>query len=129
MSDKLGIKVRSIEINLPQRCAAHIASATDLNESMELGRTAVRKAINGTTGEMAIITRTSNTPYSVVYDSADISQIANEVKSVPRNFINEAGNNVTQEMIDYLSPLIMGESEVEYENGLPKYLTLEHLYK
>ena len=129
VSDKLGIKVRSIEINLPQRCAAHIASATDLNESMELGRTAVRKAINGTTGEMAIITRTSNTPYSVVYDSADISQIANEVKSVPRNFINEAGNNVTQEMIDYLSPLIIGESEVEYENGLPKYLTLEHLYK
>ncbi len=128
VADKLGVKVRSIEINLPQRCAAHLSSATDLAESVMLGRTAVQAAAKGTTGEMAIITRTSDAPYTVSYATEDIAKIANEVKAVPRNFINEAGNNVTDEMVTYLKPLIIGEPEIHFENGLPKYLSFKHLY-
>ncbi|MCR5144452.1 MAG: 6-phosphofructokinase [Lachnospiraceae bacterium] len=128
VKDKLGVKVRSIEINLPQRAAAHLASATDIEESMKLGEIAVEKAMSGTTGEMAIIIRENNSPYTVSYDSADISKIANEVKSVPAEYITESGNNVTQEMIDYLSPLIVGETKLSYSGGLPNYLSLEHLY-
>lgn len=129
IADRLGIKVRSIEINLPQRCAAHLSSATDLAESAELGKTAVKKALQGVTGHMAVIKRTSDTPYTVAYDTANIAEIANEVKSVPRSYINEAGNYVTEEMLTYLRPLIAGESEVTYQKGLPQFASFEHLYK
>ncbi|MCR5453268.1 MAG: 6-phosphofructokinase [Lachnospiraceae bacterium] len=129
VGDKLGVKVRSIELNLPQRCAAHIASETDLNESVNLGKTAVKKALSGVTGHMSTITRTGNDPYTVTYDSMDISLIANEVKSVPRNYINESGNYVTSEMVDYLKPLIIGEPKITYKDGLPVFLDLDHLYE
>ena len=129
IADRLGIKVRSIEINLPQRCAAHLSSATDLAESAELGKTAVKKALQGVTGHMAVIKRTSDTPYMVTYDTANITTIANEVKCVPRSYINEAGNYVTEEMLTYLRPLIVGEPNVSYQNGLPQFASLEHLYK
>ncbi len=128
IADRLGVKVRSIEINLPQRCASHICSATDIEESVILGRTAVKKALDGVTGHMTVITRTSNVPYTVAYSTEDISSIANAVKNVPRSFINKAGNNVTDEMIAYLKPLIQGEPQITYEEGLPTYLSLEHLY-
>jgi 6-phosphofructokinase 1 len=78
---------------------------------------------------MSVLNRESNAPYQVSYDVADISGIANAVKSVPREFINEAGNNVTQEMLDYLSPLIIGEPAIAYKDGLPEYLSLAHLYQ
>lgn len=129
IADRLGVKVRSIEINLPQRCAAHLSSATDLTESAELGKTAVRKAMAGVTGHMSVITRTADAPYTVSYDTADIAEIANEVKNVPRSFINEAGNYVTEDMLTYLRPLIVGEPNVSYQDGLPQFATLEHLYK
>ena len=129
IADRLGIKVRSIEINLPQRCAAHLSSETDLTESAELGRTAVKKAMQGVTGHMSVIKRTSHTPYEVIYDTASIAEIANEVKNVPRSFINKEGNYVTEEMLTYLRPLIVGEPKVSYQNGLPQYASLEHLYR
>jgi 6-phosphofructokinase 1 len=63
----------------------------------------------------------------VEYSHARISEIANEAKSVPREWINEAGNDITSELIDYLKPLIEGEVTISYENGLPKYLDISHL--
>lgn len=129
IADRLGIKVRSIEINLPQRCAAHLSSETDLTESAELGKTAVKKAMQGVTGHMSVIKRTSHTPYEVIYDTASIAEIANEVKNVPRSFINKEGNFVTEEMLTYLRPLIVGEPKVSYQDGLPQYASLEHLYR
>ena len=122
IKEKLGVKVRSIEVNVLQRCAAHLASATDLMESAALGRRAVSLSEEGVTGSMVTINRVSNDPYTVEYGS-----IANEAKSVPREWINDAGNNVTQEMIDYLTPLIQGESQVAYSNGVPLYMNVEHL--
>ncbi len=128
IAHRLGTKVRSIELNLPQRCAAHLSSLTDIEESKELGRTAVAHALEGASGYMSIIRRESNQPYKVSYDIADISLIANEVRSVPRDFINDAGNNVTEKMTDYLRPLIVGQPSLTYENGMPVYLPLPHLY-
>ena len=77
---------------------------------------------------MSIIRRESNQPYRVSYDIADISLIANEVRSVPRDFINASGNNVTEKMAEYLRPIIVGQPSLTYENGMPVYLPLPHLY-
>lgn len=121
VKDEIGCKVRSIEVNVLQRAAAHMQSATDINESVMLGRKAVEFAASGVTASMANLTRTSNAPYTVEYGYAQIANIANEAKSVPREWINAAGNDVTAEMIEYLRPLIMGETAVEYKDGLPVY--------
>lgn len=129
VKEKLGVKVRSVEVNVLQRCAAHLASKTDLTEASELGQKAVELSTEGVTASMVTINRVSNNPYSVTYGYAGIKNIANEAKSVPKEWINDAGNDVTQELIDYLSPLIQGESNVSYENGLPVYMDVSHLSK
>ncbi len=123
----LGVKTRGIELNILQRCASHIASETDLRESMRLGATAIRLYDEGKTGVMACHKRISSSPYELEYTCHDVSEIANQVKSVPADFINERGNDVTDKMLEYLRPLIQGEAHVSYENGLPKYLDVSHL--
>lgn len=129
VKEKLGVKVRSVELNVLQRCAAHLASKTDLDESAALGRKAVALSEEGVTASMVTIQRISNAPYTVEYGYAEIKNIANEAKSVPTDWITPAGNDVTQELIDYLTPLIQGESQVTYENGLPVYMDVTHLSK
>ena len=124
VKNRIGCKVRSIELNLPQRCAGHISSLTDINESVLTGKSSVAHAINGDTGKMIIMTRNNAAEYSVSFESADISKIANEVKKVPSNYINDRFNGVTEECIEYLSPLIVGEVSPIYENGMPKHFTL-----
>lgn len=129
VKEELGVKVRSIEINVLQRCAAHLASKTDLDEAFALGENAVAYSLQGVTGSMLVMNRVSNEPYRIVYDYAPIDGIANEAKSVPVEWINEDGNDVTEEMIQYLTPLIQGESHVEFKNGMPNYMNVEHLIK
>ena len=124
VKERLGCKVRSIELNLPQRCAAHISSATDISESCGVGYAAVSAAIDVNTGIMMTIDRLPTNDYAVEYGMADISKIANGVKGVPRHFINANGNGITDECINYLAPLIQGEMQIEYENGLPKHIVL-----
>ncbi|MDO4805596.1 MAG: 6-phosphofructokinase [Lachnospiraceae bacterium] len=123
--DQIGCKVRSIELNLLQRCASHILSATDIEESGELGANAVRLAVAKQTGLMSSLRRVSNTPYRVAYEGVDIQQVANAEKKVPQEWINEDGNGVTQECIDYLLPLIQGEMSCHFRNGVPDYLILK----
>lgn len=127
LHDELGVKTRGIEMNTLQRCAAHIASETDLSESMNLGANAVSLCEKGETGVMATLTRESDDPYKVTYGCHPVCEIANEVKSVPNDFINDKGNDVTDKMIAYLKPLILGEPNLTYENGIPKYLNISHL--
>ena len=129
VKEKLGVKVRSIEVNVLQRCAAHLASKTDLMESVELGKKAVTLSEEGVTASMVTMNRVSDDPYTIEYGYAEIKNIANEARSVPAEWINAAGNDVTQELIDYLTPLIQGESNVTYENGLPVYMDVSHLTK
>ena len=125
VKNELGCKVRSIELNLPQRCAAHIASATDLAESVSVGRAAVKAAGEGKTRVMMTIVRESTEPYVYSVGYNDISEIANQVKHVPQEFINARGNNVTDECAKYLLPLIAGEAAPKYKNGIPQFLIIE----
>jgi 6-phosphofructokinase 1 len=124
VKSEIGCKVRSIELSLLQRCSGHIVSRTDIEESIAVGRAAVTAAVNRKSGVMMTINREAGDPYSVFYDSADISGIANGVRQVPRDFINESGNGVTNECVKYLAPLIVGEIYAEYENGLPNHFII-----
>ena len=124
VKEKIGCKVRSIELNLPQRCAAHVASKTDIDESVGVGSAAVKAAIDGKTAVMMTINRGAGEEYTSYFDSADIAGIANGVKQVPREYITPDGNQITDECKKYLAPLIMGERFPEYENGLPKHIIL-----
>lgn len=125
IKERIGCKVRSVELNISQRCAAHIASGTDISESLAVGGAGVTAALAGTTGVMMAIIRESDLPYTVSYRALDVSQIANQVRFVPDEYINADGNNVTDECIRYLSALICGETNPGYENGLPKYFTFD----
>lgn len=122
--ENIGCKVRSIELNLMQRCSSHLASATDLYESKMLGMKAFQCAIDDISGQMASIKRKCDNPYSIEYTSVPIDKIANKEKVVPTEYINSDGNDVTKKMIEYLKPLIKGEINIQYENGIPKHLTL-----
>ena len=121
---EIGCKVRSVELNLPQRCAAHLASKTDLDESVMLGKAAVNAAEEGITRQMMTMQRVSDAPYSIEYWHSDVSEIANKIRTVDDAFINEAGNHVTDACCRYLLPLIAGEAACKYEAGLPVHLIL-----
>ena len=119
--------MRSVEVNVLQRCASHMASKTDLEESFAQGEKAIDLSSEGKTGCMVVLNRISNNPYQVEYGYAQIKDIANEAKSVPVEWISKEGNDVTSKLVEYLRPLIQGEVEQAYENGLPKYLDISHL--
>ncbi|CDC60641.1 6-phosphofructokinase [Clostridium sp. CAG:448] len=121
---EIGCKVRSVELNLPQRCASHMASAQDLAESVAVGKEAVRAAVEGVSCEMMTIQRTGNDPYTYRIGHADVEQIANRIKYVDDAFINEAGNGVTDACVAYLAPLIAGECYPTYRNGLPVHFIM-----
>lgn len=127
VKENIGVKVRSVEVNVLQRCAAHMASATDLNESFTLGNKAVSLAEEGITASMVTLERVSNTPYEVRYDHVPIAGIANEAKSIPREWINETGNDITPALYEYLKPLIQGEVSISYKDGIPVYMPVSHL--
>ncbi len=121
---EIGCKVRSVELNLPQRCAAHMASATDLCESVLTGKFAVETAGKGITRQMITARRVSNDPYSITFEPRDVSEIANKIRYVDDAFINSDGNHVTDACCKYLLPLIQGQVLNKFENGLPVHLIL-----
>lgn len=122
-------KVRSIELNVLQRCAMHIASQIDLDESFDIGRYAVKTSMSGETGVMMVFNRISNQPYVVECDFKDVSEIANLEQRIPVEWINKEHNDITQKLYDYLYPLIQGEVHLQYENGIPQYININHLKK
>lgn len=121
---EIGCKVRSVELNLPQRCAAHLASATDLSEAAGVGMAAVSAAVSGVSGEMMTIRRAGTTPYRVEFGHTDVAAVANRIRYVDDIYINADGNHVTDACCAYLLPLIQGEPAVAYENGLPRHIIL-----
>lgn len=122
--NEIGCKVRSVELNLMQRSAAHIASETDILESLALGQKAFTCAINGETGKMAAISRLSDHPYHVEFISVPVGDVANHEKTVPLNWITPDGHDVTDELINYMKPLIQGETNLKYANGIPQHIRL-----
>ena len=125
---KTGSKVRGIELSLLQRCASHAASKTDRDEAAMAGAFAVEAAVSGETGKMVGFRR--DTKYGIYKCTpilVDLKDVANAEKVVPREWINEEGNNVTDEFIEYVVPLIQGELETPYEHGMPKYARLKRI--
>lgn len=128
VKEKLHIKCRSVEINIMQRCAAHMAAGTDIREAYELGIAGAKYAIEGNTGFIPVLKRISDAPYRSVIEYADLKSIANVEKKVPLEWINKAHNNVTDNMLEYVKPLIKGEILLPYKNGLPDYLWQDTKY-
>lgn len=115
---EIGCKARAIELSLPQRCASHLASKTDLDESIRIGRAGARLALSGESGKVPIFKRAQG-EYRVDIECVDAKCVANKIKYVPDSFINEQGNGLTKKCADYILPLISGEAYPDYENGLP----------
>jgi len=124
--EKTHAKVRGIELSLLQRCAAHLASQTDIEEAFLAGKSAVKRAIEGHTGEMVAFERENendNYKCKVIYQP--LSVCANMEKKVPREWITEDGTYVTKKFINYVLPLIQGENKRKLENGLPRFAQLK----
>jgi 6-phosphofructokinase 1 len=122
VESEIGCKVRSVELNVLQRSAGHLLSETDIEESTQLGKQGVRLAVEGKTSVMATLTRVGNQPYQVQYGYADVAEVANEERKIPLEWICGNGTDVTQEMIDYLRPLVLGEVGPSYKDGMPDYI-------
>ena len=125
----MGCKVRGIEFSLMQRCGAHLASLTDIQESFLSGKTAVLEAISGTTDKMVGFERKYDEKGSYVcgIKLMDLTDVANTEKKVPLEWINREGNNVKKEFIDYALPLIQGTPDRPLENGLPRFARLKKI--
>ena len=122
--EKIGCKCRSVELNIPQRCAAHCASLTDLTEARLVGRAAAEAAAAGKTGRMMGFEREEGEAYAVRVTDQDIAMSAGIVKHVPSAYITPDGRGVSERGLAYLHPLIRGEAPVLYENGLPKFFKI-----
>lgn len=125
--ETLKCKVRGIEFSLMQRCAAHIASKTDVEESFMAGVTAVKKAVEGMTDHMVGFLRTPGKDYVCEMKLINLSQVANTEKKIPLEWITNDGTFVSQEFIDYALPLIQGCPDRELEDGLPRFAKLKKI--
>ncbi|MBR6741086.1 MAG: 6-phosphofructokinase [Clostridia bacterium] len=125
IKERLGCKTRGIEFSLMQRCAAHSASATDVEESFLAGKTAVECAVNGITDKMVGFKCNRENGYTCETELLDLSEVANTEKKIPREWINEEGNGLNKEFVDYALPLIAGEAHPPYVNGLPRFAKLK----
>ncbi len=117
--ERIGCKVRSIELNVMQRCSSHISSKADIDEAELIGAKAVEVAVKGESGKVVIFKRLSNTPYTVIIDTVNASDIANKERFFPKKWINAKGNNVLDSAVEYFLPLIQGEQIIRMKNGIP----------
>ena len=126
VKSRLGVKVRGIELSLLQRCGAHLASLTDIEESYMSGKAAVENAVAGITDKMVGFERSyENGNYVCKTKLLNLTDVANTENKVPREWINAEGNGVEQPFIDYALPLIQGEPELPKVNSLPRFAKLK----
>ena len=125
--EKLGCKSRAIELSTLQRCAGHLTSRVDITEAYQVGGTAVKAAFEGKTGQMVILKRVSQDPYICTTDLYDVHKVANLEKKVPRSWINEAGDYVTEDMKNYIEPLIQAELTPIMITGQPRHIIIDDL--
>ena len=121
VKEKIGVKVRSIELNVCQRCSSAMLSATDQKEAIASGAYGVKCAIEGETGKMIGFSRLAGEDYKIDYVAEDVNLICNQEKTVPLERITGNGSDIGQEFIDYALPLIKGEVKVPSEDGLPLF--------
>jgi len=128
MKEKTGAKVRGIELSLLQRCAAHCASGTDIDESFMSGKTAVQEMLKGTSDYMVGFECSRTNGYTCKAKLFELSDVANFEKKFPREWITPDGNHVTKDFVDYALPLIQGETKMVKENGLPRFCELKRVF-
>ncbi|MGI9861440.1 6-phosphofructokinase [Moorella naiadis] len=121
---ELKIKGRVILPATSQRSATHLASRTDADEAYAVGRAAVEAAVQGASGKMVALNRQEGEAYYCTCGLVDLDQVANREKKVPRTWINPQGNDITAAFINYARPLIQGEVNIPYCDGLPTYVNL-----
>lgn len=120
----LGCKVRSIELNVMQRCAAHLASETDISESLQVGASALCTMLEGKSGCMMTLQRTGDAPYDITISTVEAQRVANRIRLFPQEWITPDGNGVCDEAIPYFLPLIQGERQPIMRNGMPVHFIL-----
>jgi len=126
VKDKLKQKYHWAVADYLQRAARHIASKTDVLQSYAVGKAAVELAVKGRSGVMPVIVRKSNKPYRWTVGVAELKDVANAEKFMPRDFITEDGFHITAKCRQYLAPLVLGEDYPPYRNGLPAYVRLKN---
>lgn len=122
VKEKLGIKVRSVELNVSQRCSSSCLSETDLSEAILAGSYAVERALAGDTGVMITFNRKDDAVYEMIPGTADVNQICNAEKAVPFEWISSEGSDVTEDFVNYARPLIQGHVNVPEDGGLPRFI-------
>jgi 6-phosphofructokinase 1 len=126
IKEKLGIKVRPIELSLMQRCGAHLASKVDVEEAFNAGSEAVKAAVNGETDKMVVFERDMTSgSYKCNYKLMPLELAANTEKTVPQEWIINNGTNLSQAFVDYALPLIQGDAKAPLEDGLPRFAKLK----
>lgn len=121
VKERLGVKVRSVELNVCQRCSSSMLSKTDQKEAIASGAYGVKAALNGASGNMVAFERLDGDDYQIDYVLKDVNVICNQEKCVPAAWITADGSNVTEDFIRYARPLIQGEVTVPTEDGVPKF--------
>ena len=128
LKKETGAKVRGIELNLLQRCGAHLASETDIEESYMAGKAAVENAVAGITDKMIGFERgVVDGKYACRTKLLPLTEVANTEKKLPREWINEAGNGVNHQFIEYALPLIQGEPDLPKVDSLPRFCHLKKI--
>ena len=125
IKDALGYKYHWAVSDYLQRAARHIASATDVEQAYAMGKAAVELALAGKNAVMPTVVRESSSPYKWHIGEANLGDVANVEKKMPRNFITEDGFGITEAAHEYFAPLIMGEDHPPYKNGLPDFARLK----
>jgi 6-phosphofructokinase len=125
VKDELGYKYHWAVSDYLQRAARHIASGTDVEQAYAMGKAAVEFAVAGKNAVMPTIVRESSAPYKWRIGEANLGDVANVEKKMPRDFITEDGFGITASAREYFAPLILGEDYPPYHNGLPDYARLQ----
>ena len=113
--DSMHCKVRSIELNVMQRCSSHLCSKTDIDEAVLIGET----------GKIVVFKRVSDVPYSIRVETVSANQIANKEKFFPKKWINEYSNNINDDAIKYFLPLVQGQVNLQMKNGIPQHFKIQ----
>ena len=128
VKSELGVKTRGIELSLLQRCAAHCASGTDINEAFMAGKAAVEAMLKGETDKMVgFECERKDGAYSCRTKLFELSDVANYENKVPSGWINDEGNDVTEDFVRYALPLINGETPMVKKDGLPDFAALKRV--
>lgn len=122
IAGEIGCKTRAIELSTLQRAASHCSSRVDILEAYQVGGAAVKAADEGDSGKMVVLQRLSDDPYQASTEVKDVHKIANDEKLVPRSWVNEEGDYVTEDFISYVRPLIQGDVSPVVVDGIPRHL-------